>query len=267
MENLNTLTNDVQEPVVEAPQPEEVSSEDAFPAGEDVAPEEDAQAVAKPEQTPEENHANANLRRAKEAAERRYYDTERALQAARQETQRLMEAVAAYGYKGSPTEIAAQIIAARDNSTTESVAARWEAEQKALDERIQHDPRVQRAMVYEQQMMIEAQMQRDLLAIKNAFPTETATRLDDIKNAKEFAGYIKKGYDAVDAYRLANMSSPPKTKPNDKGHMVMAGGGAGSTGLADIPRDELSVWREGFPNDTPAQLKERYNRHLKRIGG
>ena len=61
---------------------------------------------------------------------------------------------------------------------------------------------------------------------------------------------------------LDELSKKPKQKPNDKEHMIPAGRHRNS-GLINIPADEVEVWKEAYPDEPMAKLRERYNRVLK----
>lgn len=82
-----------------------------------------------------------------------------------------------------------------------------------------------------------------------------------------------KGYDAVDAYRLANLDSLTGKKVSaakqtalnaqSKEHLVKTGGVSGVSSDVEIPTSAMAIWKDMFPDDTPQKLKERYNKTLK----
>lgn len=78
-----------------------------------------------------------------------------------------------------------------------------------------------------------------------------------------FGALRQAGFDALTAHSM--VKAAPVKKDSGTGHMVPTGGNpAGATQGVEIPKDELSTWKEAFPDDTAAKLRERYNRSLKR---
>lgn len=230
----------------------------------------------KPKQSPDADkiakqareYAKRVEKRAEEAQQRAREEAEKRLKAERASA-RLLEALGTYGYGGngeSAEDVAAAVIAAQRGLDAETVKRQYEQADKQAQEAIDNDPRVQAALEFEQRQLAALQMQNDLNAIKAEFPSETAARLEDIRNVARYTEYIQKGYEAVDAYFLANrdeISRKPKAKTNDKEHLIPAGGTAGGDGGKEIPASELATWKEAFPDETAAQLRVRYNKYLK----
>jgi hypothetical protein len=79
----------------------------------------------------------------------------------------------------------------------------------------------------------------------------------------------------TEAFKLANFDALMKrgsaaskqaaiNAAKGKEHMTPIGGTAAPDGLAEIPREELSRWKEFFPNATAKELREKYNRVHKK---
>ena len=286
MENMSDAVFTAQDFYEEKPA-QEVADAEVSEQTEDVAPEAETAEIPsgeEPEKTDGEekepteeqkkqsadaDRIAAEARRAMERVKHRADEAEKKFQDTLRERDRLLSAIKTFGYGTngeSPEEIAAALIAAQRNMTPAEVKKEFEEEQKRID----NDPRVVAALEFEKRQLASLAMQQDLAAIKAAYPEEHAAKLEDIKGIDKFIEYKQRGYDTQDAYFLANrdaLTKKPKPKPNDKEHVVATGGnGAGAAG-AEIPTGDLETWREAFPNDTAAQLRERYNRYLKRTGG
>lgn len=178
------------------------------------------------------------------------------------------EAVTAFGYQGEDDDIITQMMAQAQQITPEEYRAQQDAQRRQLEELLTNDPRYQRMVEVEKEQAVTIAMINDLAAIKSAFPTETATDLDKIQNSDKYLEYICKGIPAVEAYKLANFDSlsGKKSKPKtgeDKEHFIKTGGAGGVSSDVEVPASALGIWREMFPDDTPAQLKERYNKTMK----
>ncbi|MEG1651736.1 MAG: hypothetical protein RR009_03525 [Oscillospiraceae bacterium] len=282
LEQDDNTFDDVREKVVASPNDESGVGEDDVHTAEDAAEADAAgesaegtpQADAKPVQTEGERHANAELRRAKETAEKQLRIADQRREKAEQLQQRLLEAVQGYGYSGTPEEVAAQIYAQHHGGTAESVRQQWEAEQRAVEDRVKSDPRVVEAEQLVRTQRAAMEEQKDLASIKAMFPQESAKAMDEIANYGEFVKYrfimdedgnptgLKNS--AEDAYYLANREAKHRAKSNDKEHFVSPGGGT-KGGLTDVPRDVLAQYKLLMPKATDREIKEHYNRSIKEV--
>lgn len=102
--------------------------------------------------------------------------------------------------------------------------------------------------------------------------------LDDLQKLDGFADFdkrVRNGYTLTDAFvltwqdRLATRKAEAAKQAainaaKSKEHLTTTGTSAGKTTDVDIPAGEISVWRDAFPDETPAQLRTRYNKSLMR---
>lgn len=176
------------------------------------------------------------------------------------ELERLTSALNQYGYAGSPQEIADMLEAQRREVDPEQVRAEREAAEAAELARMEAEA-AKREM---DRIRMEAVMAQDLLEIRSLDPNIKA--LSDL--GETFVRLRAAGISNLEAYQL--VSKPKATgKPDTstgKEHLVKTSGGTSSGGLSEIPKSELYLWKEMFPNDSLTKLKERYNRSLKRQG-
>ncbi len=85
---------------------------------------------------------------------------------------------------------------------------------------------------------------------------------------EEYAKLMQTGLvDAVTAY-YATVGRATTFTPSDDGksHLIKSGGAVGVPTGKDIPRDQLTEWREMFPDADAARLREIYNSALNAVG-
>lgn len=243
---------DGQENAVDAAQTEVVGGqENPVNAGQEEVVEPQKQ---KP--TIEESKAIAEQRKAREFAEKQAREAAEKLQ----KTEQLLKS---FGFEGQTVDdLLVQGFAHAKGMTAEQYRAEEAARQAEMEALISSDPRVQKALEIEAQQTAQLIYQQDLLAIKTVNPTEAAMRIEDLPNFEKFAEKRAKGYDAVDAYKLCCMTDKkPKSKGEDKAHMIPAGGNPSST--ADIPSDVLSMYKSLMPKGKMEDFIKHYNKSRK----
>ena len=267
--------------VVENPEPAEDTDEvpedgvelDGEAGEPEVEPEEPEQEPAKPAQSAEDNRKFATMRRQLEQAQRE-------AQALRDEAARAKEYREVlsrfYGYQGDDDEVISHLVAQSNQMTPEQYKAQRYAQRMEIERAIQSDPRVRMAQELSERMAVQAAMQRDFAAIKAAFPDDPGTDMNTIHGSGEVAKLICSGVDPVKAYRAVNFeilvekkaAAAKRTAENKKGkeHLVPTGGTAGGAGGKEIPKDLLALYRDTWPDETDAQLRQRYNNVLKLQG-
>ena len=266
--------------VVENPEPaedtddiEKVELDGEAGEPEEVEPEEPEQEPAKPAQSAEDNRKFANYRRQLEQAQRE-------AQALREKAARAKEYREVlgrfYGYQGDDDEVISHLVAQSNQMTPEQYKAQRDAQRMEIERAIQSDPRVRMAQEMSERMAVQAAMQRDFAAIKAAFPDDPGTDLNTIQGSGEVAKLICSGVDPVKAYRAVNFevlvekkaAAAKRTAENKKGkeHLVPTGGTAGGAGGKEVPKDLLALYRDTWPDETDAQLRQRYNNVLKLQG-
>lgn len=172
---------------------------------------------------------------------------------------RLTSALNQFGYAGSPQEIADMLEA--QQREVEPVQVRREREVAEAQEQAQHA--AEATVAEAETIRKEAIFSRDLAEIQRLNPNVKS--LNDLGDT--FYKLRAAGLGNVEAYELVSKpKATTKAAPTGKDHLITTDGGTSAGGLLDIPRSDLADWRDGFPNDTPAKLKERYNRALKRQG-
>ena len=163
------------------------------------------------------------------------------------------------GYVGSPQEIADTLEAQRREIEPEEV--RREREATEAQERARQEAEAARHEA--NSIRREAIFTRDLLEIQKLNPNVRS--LQELGDT--FFRLRAAGVSNLEAFELVSKPKhAQKQRPGGKEHLITTDGGSASGGLVDIPRGELDFWRESFPDDTPAKLKERYNRARKRQG-
>lgn len=274
--------------VVENPEPAEDTDEvpedgvelDGEAGEPEVEPEEPEQEPAKPAQSAEDNRKFANYRRQLEQAQREAQALREEAQALRYEAARAKEYREVlsrfYGYQGDDDEVISHLVAQSNQMTPEQYKAQRDAQRMEIERAIQNDPRVRMAQELSERMAVQAAMQRDFAAIKAAFPDDPGTDMNTIHGSGEVARLICSGVDPVKAYRAVNFeilvekkaAAAKRTAENKKGkeHLVPTGGTAGGAGGKEIPKDLLALYRDTWPDETDAQLRQRYNNVLKLQG-
>lgn len=208
MDELNTVTA-VQEPVVAAEQTETSEA----PAAENTEPAQQVEEVAPP-QSPEVNSQFKAMRiRAEAEAQKKYNDTIRSLYAGYVNPQ-----------TGKPIETLDDLAAVRRHQELQRQAEEngvtMEQQQKMAEyirrDLLQNDPELRAArerLEHYQQMEMEQAFERDLAAIKAAYPKEQAKSIDEL--GPEFLSIMASGkvsplsaYEAILAERKRNAPAP-----------------------------------------------------------
>ena len=230
METLNTV-NEVQEPVVEAQNPEEATSAEEPGSGPEGTgtPGQEAQppgegAAAQPPQSPEDNSRFAAIRRQYEA---QLHQEQAQREQAQQAQEKLLQALGPYGYTGSPEEIADQIEAQRSGVSVEQVRANREAEEARIRKAMERDPAYRAAQAQAEQyrqMVFQTAYQRDMEAINKAYPDAKIKALDDL--GPDFAAMRAGGVSALAAYAAIRQAKEATAKPlpPEMGAVNAAGG-------------------------------------------
>ena len=208
-ETVNTV-DEVQEQVVDAQNPEEVTSEVAEEA--EGTPEvTEAEPAAKAPQTQEENHQFAELRRryeAERAQERREAEQQRA------RLDRLMGVLKNHGYPEDPEQAADMIAAQQEGMTLEQYQARQAADRQRVEAMFQNDPRYLQMQQSEARLREENNRnirERDAAEINAAFPE--ANVKDPRELGPRFVAMMRAGMSAVDAYAAMQLANKATQKP------------------------------------------------------
>jgi hypothetical protein len=175
--------------------------------------------------------------------------------------ERLTSVLNQFGYAGSPQEIADMLEAQSREIEPEQVRAEREAEEAAELARLE----AAEAKKEIERIRIEAVMAQDLSEIRKLDPN--IKTLNDL--GETFFKLRAAGVSNLEAYQIVAKPKATEKPPANTGkdHLIKTGGGASSGGLVEIPKSEVAVWRDMFPDDSMTKLKERYNRSLKRQGG
>ena len=288
MEDLN-FVNAEQEEVVdpqlesgeESEEAEGVEGTEAEEASTEAEDHTESQEIADPApNTRKDNEKFASYRRQLEQAQREAQALREEAQALRDEAARAKEYREVlgrfYGYQGDDDEVISRLVAQSNQMTPEQYKAQRDAQRMEIERAIQSDPRVRMAQELSERMAVQAAMQRDFAAIKAAFPDDPGTDMNTIHGSGEVAKLICSGVDPVKAYRAVNFeilvekkaAAAKRTAENKKGkeHLVPTGGTAGGAGGKEIPKDLLALYRDTWPDETDAQLRQRYNNVLKLQG-
>jgi len=179
---------------------------------------------------------------------------------AKSEVEYLLTALNQYGYAGNLQEIADTLIAQSLEVEPDEVRKQREVLEAAEEARREAMAAQQEVERYRMQSVFS----QDLAEIRRLDPHVHS--LDELGDT--FFRLRAAGIGNLEAYQLARKKGAAQIqqKPNGKDHLQTTGGNSSSGGLADIPRNELGFWQDSFPDDTPAKLKERYHRAMKRQG-
>jgi hypothetical protein len=195
MEDFNTF-DDVQETVVESQETEADTSE--------VTETEETETVVeetRPRQSAEENAKFAAARRQAEAEAR----------AIKAQNERLLQALAGYGYDGSPEEIADALIAQQQGISTEEARAQREAieAENAKYNQLQSEVETYKSLA------IEKLKSDDLAKLKSAYPEDKEVQklksIDELGD--EFFSLLSATKDPELAYDALQVRNARHTKP------------------------------------------------------
>ena len=189
---LSVNTEEVAEPLDTA----EVTSEVTEPTNEETA--ETVVEESHPrQQTAEENAIFAEMRRKHDAE----------TQAIKAQNDRLLQALNAYGYDGSPEEIADTLMAQTQNITVEEA----KEQREAIERENQQITQLQGENEYFRNIAIEKLKADDLSKIKEAYPEIKAKHLDELGD--DFFKALNATNDPVLAYDVINAKKQRETKP------------------------------------------------------
>jgi len=184
----------------------------------------------------------------------------------KKEIAEITKALKSYGYEGTPTEIAEVIMAQARELPVEDYRAERAAEQARINELIENDPRYAKILETERQIQNQAIFNADFLELKRLFPTETAVKLEDIKNFDKFAEARAKNLSVEESYFLANRDAfigkkaKPKANGEDKDHLQALGGNSGSS--VDVPVEIMAEYKKLMPKLTSEEIRAHYNKNL-----
>lgn len=149
-----------------------------------------------------------------------------------------------------------------------------------IDRAIKNNPLMRQAENAIREMNLQRgnqELNRQIAEISTFYPeVKTLEDITKMETFPAFDSYVKNGMGITEAFKLANFdalmqrgSAASKqaaiNAAKGKSHMTPVGGASAPEGLAEIPREEISKWREFFPNATAKELREKYNRvHSKK---
>lgn len=199
MEDFNVL-DDTQETVVESQEPEATTSE-VTETEETQVETETVVEETRPRQSAEENAKFAAARRQAEAEAR----------AIKAQNERLLQALAGYGYEGSPEEIADALIAQQQGISTEEARAQREAieAENAKYNQLQSEVETYKSLA------IEKLKSDDLAKLKSAYPEDKEVQklksIDELGD--EFFSLLSATKDPELAYDALQVRNARHTKP------------------------------------------------------
>jgi hypothetical protein len=144
-----------------------------------------------------------------------------------------------------------------------------------IDRAIKNNPLMRQAENAIREMNLQRgnqELNRQIAEISTFYPeVKTLEDITKMETFPAFDSYVKNGMGITEAFKLANFdalmqrgSAASKqaaiNAAKGKSHMTPVGGASTPEGLAEIPHEELSRWREFFPNATAKELREKYNR-------
>lgn len=287
------------------------AQEPAEPAEEDGIDTSGTQSVAPPEETDPEGDSGAEQNvtpqtmeeRRANAARRRQQEQQQAVDAAvaaaRQEEQQkaaatLQELFEKAGMKNTITGDPIKTVEEFKAWQQQMRRAQLEKDLKAgkltpegLNQMIEEHPAVQKANEIQhqqeqqerQQAQAEARARIDneIAEIGKLDPTiKTTGDLLKMPRAKEFYGYVQKGYSFLDSYRLAHFEEitqrnteaarqQAQAAARSKEHLTVVGN-ARNTGAATVPGDQMQLYRMLNPGASEADIQKHFNNYQKRGG-
>ncbi len=260
--------------------------DDADEAGEDFSeddsegPEEEDEEPEKHVQTPEENAIYANMRRRAEAEVQRKFETQ----------QRAIDAQYAQMFSGYTNPLTGEPIrsandyiaamAAQERQNAENQIAAAGIDRNLLNSLIENNPTVieaREAIRRANDAQAENMIHEDYRKILELDPT--IGNEADVPASEGFADAVQytvdhPGIRLSDAYKIVNFDrlANSKTmaarqaaisKTKSKEHLSVASGINAPSDGEDIPSGVLDMWKEAFPEKTPAQLRALYNKSVK----
>jgi hypothetical protein len=148
-----------------------------------------------------------------------------------------------------------------------------------IDRAIMASPIMQQAQAaIQENQNVQAQkmMNEDMQEILSFDPTvNSADEIMAQENFIECINYIEShpGARLTDAYKIVNFDRLTATRAEaakqsainqakSKDHLNSTGGLSGGDGDADIPEDEISKWKEWFPDKSRKELRALYNKTM-----
>lgn len=259
-EELNTLNDDVQDGVVDQPETEEVTSEVT------ETETESNEEVAIP-QTPEVNHQFAEFRKQSQAEINRLREENEQ----RDQLAALLFENTVKGelnpFTGKPIETVEDFLAWKEENDRQNLEKAG-LTPEYLEQMIANNPTVkQAAQILQQNQQVQQKMAVDgeigKIQVMNPKIKGLPDLITEMKDNKTFNALTRGGMTLSEAYAEVH-KIPQKKQDNTKDHLQTLGGGNPSGSESEIPADELSTWKEAFPDDTSAQLRTRYNRSIAR---
>lgn len=183
---------------------------------------------------------------------------------------------------GQPIRTAEEYFDALD--AQDRLNARAQMEQQGmnpdlLDQMINNNPVIRQAqsIIRENQLREgERELNAQVKKISEFYPEVQS--LEDISKMETFPAfdaYVRNGLSLVDAFKLANFETMSQRNAaaskqaainaaKGKSHLSPVGGGAAgeSAQMVEIPKEELSIWEQVYPNLSYKQLREKYNKTL-----
>lgn len=220
------------------------------------------------QQTPEENHAAANARKAAEAQARR---AEAERDTANTDLNIILGALKAYGYEGKPQDIADMLVAKATGKSAEEIASERTAQNEALNQAVVNHPMVQQANAMMQGIMrqqAENTIKQELRNIQAINPDiKSVADLKNLGDKQEaFDALIKSGMHIDKAYMVlhpAGQSQARSPKPDTKAHIMQTNGNGNGSGAVTMSRDEREMCKALFGDVSDKELA----RLFKKVSG
>lgn len=264
---------------------EDVSEEVVEPQTEDVEYEEPVEETTEVEETPEEKPVQTPEENAKYAAARR--EAEARERAVREEMQRLDAQVASQfgdytnpltGERVTSVKSYFEALQAQREAQTRQEMQNAGIDPNILNSLIENNPAILQAKeVLHRQQVQEFQntVQSEMEQIHELDPSiNTDMDLLNMENFAQFKGYVDRGYNFIDAFKLANFEKLQNksyeaanqaaiNKAKSTSHL-QATNSVSDEGkeMLDIPQDELSFWKDAYPDLSMKELKAKYNKTL-----
>lgn len=245
--------------------------------GEDEVETEESTPEVEEEPTPqdfknERNSVYANMRRRAEAEAQARYDSEIA---------RLCE-----GYVHPITKQPIKTFAQYKDALyqQERLANEEKLKESGLDPKMIDNAVANSPLIREAQMVLansrrenaERRLSEEFAVIQKFDPNITS--FETIPNIDVITNMVEQGYNLVDAYKLVNFDSlMQKTiegakqgainQIKGKGHLAGVDSLSQDNSGTEIPTDVYKMYKEIYPDKTPAELKRLYNRTSKKLGG
>ena len=224
--------------------------------------------IASHQQSPEENHAAANARKAAEAQARR---AEAERDTANTDLNIILGALKAYGYEGKPQEIADMLVAKATGRSAEEVADERAAQNEALNQAVVNHPMVQQANAMMQGIMrqqAENTIKQELRNIQAINPDiKSVADLKNLGDKQEaFDALIKSGMHIDKAYLILHPTGQSQAriaKPDTKAHIMQTNGNGNGSSALTMSRDEKEMCRALFGDVSDKELA----RLFKKVSG